>query len=724
MVNNQKRSWCVVLALSFVTALTAASYQVGRWCVVADQEQKTVGIALAGNDTPLFTDVAARAWIDHADEPLITRQAVSLTATAAHDTLTLSFTMADGTVLAQSFCSDADGFLQVALAVSRRQETLRSNRLEPFYTTQVADVLPYNNQNRMLRVPWDNDAWVRFEQYAFSREMDAYNVTALFNGNSRQGLILGAIDHDTWKNIVHVKASNRNHIDELSLRSGFTSALTRDKRSHGDVVGDTLRSARFVITLTDDWRTGLESFTACCRRVAPQRSWDGGVPVGWNSWGVMQEKISYEGVIDVGDFLGGEIRQAGFGGRDGRLVMSLDSWWNDYLSEAQVRQFVAYCKQNNMTPGLYYTPFADFATWDHALTGSAYTSKDIWLRVDGEPLTLDGAYALDPTHPGTQAQMRQRILQFRRWGIEYLKCDFMSHGALEADSWYDTSVTTGLQAYNQGMALLQRMAGHDIYIDLSISPLFPYQYAHGRRICCDTYSRISETQYAMNALTMGWWLDGLYFANDPDHLVLHQRNANAAETAGENRARITSGVITGMMLCGDNFSDNVEYGYPEASREAARTFLTNPDINAIPQRCRSFRPVSGVTTAADGAGNLFYYRTDEETYVAVINYGNSSLSGRLPLSSIDTDDGEADTARELWTGTEAAITDGVLDYRVPSRDARLYRISRKTSAVNPPYHPGEACTDAMTAHTLLGQHIGASEARGIIIVNGKKQLKP
>jgi len=187
----------------------------------------------------------------------------------------------------------------------------------------------------------------------------------------------------------------------------------------------------------------------------------------------------------VNDFMSEHLRPAGFAGNDGLMVLSLDSWWSDNISESQIREFVDYCHKNNFMPGLYFTPFADFATWDHPLRGiEGFTSKDIWLKVDDKPLTLDGAYALDPTHPATQTMMRQKMKRFRQWGIEYLKCDFMSHGALEADRWYDDEVTTGMQAYNMGMQLLQDLAGEDIFIDLSISPLFPYQYAHGRRICC------------------------------------------------------------------------------------------------------------------------------------------------------------------------------------------------------------------------------------------------
>jgi hypothetical protein len=56
--------------------------------------------------------------------------------------------------------------------------------------------------------------------------------------------------------------------------------------------------------------------------------------------------------------------------------------------------------------------------------------------------------------------------------------------------------------------------------------------------------QIKDTEYTMNALSYGWWQDRIYSFNDPDHVVLKDA------TEGENRARIISAVITGMLILG------------------------------------------------------------------------------------------------------------------------------------------------------------------------------
>ncbi len=117
-----------------------------------------------------------------------------------------------------------------------------------------------------------------------------------------------------------------------------------------------------------------------------------------------------------------------------------------------------------------------------------YTYKDVYLYANGKPQELDGAYALDPTHPAVEAAMKEISDLFRRTGFTYVKMDFMTHGAMEADKWYNESITTGIQGYNYGMELLNKYF-FDMYINLSISPIFSAQYAQSRRIACDAWNK-------------------------------------------------------------------------------------------------------------------------------------------------------------------------------------------------------------------------------------------
>jgi hypothetical protein len=71
--------------------------------------------------------------------------------------------------------------------------------------------------------------------------------------------------------------------------------------------------------------------------------------------------------------------------------------------------------------------------------------------------------------------------------------------AAELGAHYDKSITTGVQAYNYGLAYIAEAAGDGMFVDLSISPIFPGgQYAHARRVSCDVFGGIFNSEYLMN----------------------------------------------------------------------------------------------------------------------------------------------------------------------------------------------------------------------------------
>ena len=103
------------------------------------------------------------------------------------------------------------------------------------------------------------------------------------------------------------------------------------------------------------------------------------------------------------------------------------------MSEEQLSAFTARCRANGQQAGIYWTPFTDWGCnprqkMDHA---EQYTFGDAYLYAHGQPQKLDGAYALDPTHPAVEQRMKYFSELFRRTGFTYVKMDFMTHGAMD-----------------------------------------------------------------------------------------------------------------------------------------------------------------------------------------------------------------------------------------------------------------------------------------------------
>jgi len=519
--------------------------------------------------------------------------------------------------------------------------------------------------NNILFIPYDNDAWVRYRITPFGEQApESYEVTALLNSDTREGLVLGSVEHDVWKTGVKVAAKGARNVDSLAVYGGAWSNLTRDVRPHGCVKGKTVKSPKVMIGAFDDWRDGMETYADLCALQAPRIESRGGRPFGWNSWGKLQTKVNFDNASQVGDFIREELQEGSFLNADSTVYIGLDAFWDFGLNDSQRREFAERCHRNGQKAGIYYCPFTDWGKNPEATVGEApqYKWKDLYLYHDGKPLTFDGAYAIDPTHPGTKARIEKQIKEFIDWGYDFVKIDFMAHGAYEGDSHYDPSVTTGVQAYNHGMAFLDSVADGKLWINLSIAPLFPANYAHSRRIGCDAWADINNTEYSLNALTYGWWLDRVYHYNDADHIVME------GVTDGENRARLTSSAITGLFLLGDDLS---ETGNPATKAKVKRT-ATNPDINEIARKCKSFRPVE--TGKGDRAADMFYYNTGDELYLAVFNFSDRSQRKTMPLHRIGLSNGSEYQATELWSHDPVTLR-GTLDTEVPAKDVKVFRIN-------------------------------------------------
>jgi alpha-galactosidase len=541
------------------------------------------------------------------------------------------------------------------VAISRK-DGVASNFMSPLTSETPSSFLPPGD-DRALFVPFDNDMWIRYDAIPFGRPVTSYEVAAFYDNASRQALIAGSIEHDTWKTGIK-SITDSNAITRLQIFGGITSSnITHDVLPHGKISGETIKSPKVFIGCFADWRQGMETYAAANAIVTPPRPWKNGVPFGWNSWGKLQFSLTYEKAIQVSGFFAQELPQFE---NDGVTYIGLDAGWNSF-SDDQLKKFVDHCHANHQQAGIYFTPFT---AWTHDgnknVEGTSCHYKDIFLYANGKIQTVDGGVALDPTHPGTQAMIKSSLHRFQRAGFKYIKADFMTHGALEADHYYDPKVTTGIQAYNEGMKCLTKAAGKNMYLNLSISPLFPAQYANSRRIACDTFGGIKETEYMLNSLTYGWWLSKVYDFNDADHIVLD------GHSEGENRARVTSSAITGIFISGDDFST----AGSAMGKQRAEQLLTNAAIDDVARIHQSFEPVEGNT--GDHAASLFFHQGTNCLYLAVFNFSNTDQDFTLDPERLGLKTGAFNHFQELWSGSNQSISNPLLIH-LPSKDAALYK---------------------------------------------------
>ena len=588
----------------------------------------------------------------------------SHTWTVSSNTVVVTSTTSSWPEMLQTFIFDQNDSFLTSMSLSA-STNLQSNWMSPFVVDSQGYLnIGITNDNRALFVPFDNDGFVSYNSEVMNGSDTGNEVGAFYDNVSRHGLVIGSVTHDKWKTGIWWSGAN-NEITQMHAFGGCTNHWTWDVAPHGPVVGTVITSPVIFAGFGNDWRTTMEDFASENELYAPMLPWTNGVPFGWNSWGVTnyQTHISYDAAIAVSDSIHTNLQPYGFT-NGGTVYVNLDSYWSN-LSSSQLQSFVTHCHANGQKAGVYWTPFAYWGTLEQAtnqgVPNSSYTYSDILLRTStGAGISTDGAYAIDPTHPGTKALIQYQINIFTNDGFDFIKLDFLSHGSREGVH-YDPSVTTGIEAYNEGMQYLFNQIAGTMFISESIAPLFPYQYAHSRRIACDAYeSEIGNTEYTMNAVSLGWWISGrLYQFNDPDVMVFDN-----GPTTNEAQSRLINCAITGLYLNGSILTN-------AASVAQAQLCLTNSAINAVARVGQTFRPVDGAT--GTGAGNIFVRQDGDTWCLAVFNYTESATNETVNLGSAGLPP-EIFVATNLWDGTTSLVTNS-MSVSLNAGQAKLFRLA-------------------------------------------------
>lgn len=539
------------------------------------------------------------------------------------------------------------------------------NKMSPLTSNYVTPNFG-SGDTRALFVPYDNDEWVRYKAYLLSyANFTASEVTNIYNNDTRKGLVIGSVEHTKWKTGVSVYGGGTSSA-YVSVIAGWTDpAITHDGRGHGWVnVGQTsCASPKVMINANGDWRTALEEFGQANAALQPKYvfDWTAPKPMGWNSWEAFKTTINYAKSTSVVDFFYNDC--PAYRSKDNTLFIDLDSYW-DNMTDAELAQFVVYAKSKGFKAGIYWAPLVDWGMWDRRIEGSSYNYSAIWTKINGLPFKRSGAYAIDPTHPGTKDRMKYFINRFKAAGFEMVKIDFLTHGSLEADSFYNTSIHTGMEAYQEGMRFLIDEIGNTMLVEAAICPnLSTGPYAHMRRIACDSYQKgnIVDTEYQLNSATYGWWQNQMYDYLDSDGVVF------ANTSIGENRARLLSSVVIGTITTADDYS-------VATAKAKSISLLQNKDVMDVARAEVNFIPADGNTD--NYASEVFYTTQKGTNYVAVFNYSSTTKTYNLDLSRFGLAAGKY-KVKELYSGI-SSNAQGSLNIVLPAKDASLYAITDDT----------------------------------------------
>lgn len=514
------------------------------------------------------------------------------------------------------------------------QDIISSNYLCPLYIQGTVFPLPHAVTPRLLYVPYDNDKWGRYKAQELQTCGTSYEFTVIYDDHSCNGYVVGSVTHDQWKTGITTHGGY-GELSTLRIFGGAADANTRDPyQPHGKVRGKVISSPVVMAGYYADFREGMRAYGQVCASYCPAPQWQEGVIFGWNSWACLTTHICFDAFAQVSKTFA-SWQSLGYENH-GTVYVNFDSFW-DRLTPEELRASVELCHAHGQKAGIYYTPFTCWhKRFDQVVEGTngQYTYRDILLRDENDqPIPpIAGGYPIDPTHPGNIMRVDAAIRRFIDLGFDYLKVDFMSHGACEGVH-YRHEITTGIAAYHYGLQAMCRqiqpeVLGRPFFLDFSIAPLFPHGYANARRISCDSFGQIYDTEYMLNALTYSFWQNGtIYNYTDPDHTCLYQSVGRPVSTVNEARSRLLASCIAGtVLLLSDDYRTK-----PAAERTQA---LLTPEFLEIAREGKAFLPVE----CHDGEkASRFFYRQDAgRIYLAAFNFHPESATLTLPVARIGT----------------------------------------------------------------------------------------
>ena len=187
--------------------------------------------------------------------------------------------------------------------------------------------------------------------------------------------------------------------------------------------------------------------------------------------------------------------------------------------------------------------------------------------------------ALDTTHPGAEAYLREVFGTFRDLGIDYFKIDFIYAGAMEGPR-ADGGIT-GPEAYRHGLRTIREAIGPDSYLLGCGAPILPSvglvdamrvgpDIGHHFEPLDEDLSQPSQRAAAQNSRWRAWQ-QGRFWTNDADCLV-----AGSHVERREDWAEVVER-YSGLRASSDRLRGLDEWGL-ETTRRLLRAGLTAPFV--------------------------------------------------------------------------------------------------------------------------------------------------
>ncbi|ODN30305.1 glycoside hydrolase family 36 protein [Fervidobacterium thailandense] len=283
--------------------------------------------------------------------------------------------------------------------------------------------------------------------------------------------------------------------------------------------------------------------------------------VGWSSW--------YQYFLDF-DYEKMKVDLERSKGRGYQVFQVDDAWekdigdWEPNERFPNLEKIATEIRARGYVPGIWLAPFSV------AETSTIYREHPDWLVKDenGSPRVAyqnwnKNIYALDTTYPEVKEWLRKLFSDLKDAGFEYFKIDFLFAGAIQGKRYTDC---TPIEAYRQGLEVIRQTVGDSFILGCG-APLWPsVGYVDGMRIGADTATfwdpngpdiGYPNAYYALRNVFTRWFMNGVFWWNDPDCLLLRLEDSQLSDSHRELYA-YASALLDNMLIQSDNLSYRID----------------------------------------------------------------------------------------------------------------------------------------------------------------------
>ncbi len=474
----------------------------------------------------------------------------------------------------------------------------------------------------------------------------------IYNRKSGNSLFFGALTSDKFLTILKLHLGGTAaapHIASYEVDSAGTTELTKEdslqrapiedqiELSLPVLPGKDLASERLYFSISSDYHRQLRTYGSLIRRIHHARV-SNSTPMGWWSWTAYGPNLSAHSALKNAQWEAQNLKSIGYDffhidegysvARGDYLAPNL-SLFPDGLGRVEKRVGAM-----GLIPGVWTAPF------EVSDRSSVYKNHPDWLvhDLEGKPIRLvgwviskdDRLYVLDATNPGAQSYLRRVYSTLtEKWGIKYIKLDFMEDTCIEG-RYYRPNITA-LEAQRIGLTVIRSAVGDKVILDKDGGEMLnSVGIVDTGRTSNDTGHDFDRSKSAATGIAARYFMNRNYFITDPDAFTVTRGKGDTGLTLNEARVSIALAAVSGGMFeIGDDL--------PTLGSEPERFALVeNKDLIVMARSGRASTPLDLMDyLPEDEQPSIFFLKESSmQSILTIFNWTDHSRTHSIALSRL------------------------------------------------------------------------------------------